>query len=403
MTATIANPPLSIVHIITRFIRGGADENTLLTCNGQAAAGHRVHLIVGAETHPAIIARLDERVVLHLMPELLRQIHPWKDLLAFWKCVALLRSIRPDIVHTHESKAGIVGRWAAWISGVPGIVHGVHILAFVGNAGISGPFYRLVERCTAPITNAFVDVSEGMKAECVKAGIGNEACHFVIPSGMDIDAFRSATPPVQWSEVIDEALLAPELKQQSPQFVLLASALEPRKRVIEFVSVFADVIREEPRAVLLICGDGPLMPALVQRIRDLGLAGRVLPLGHRGDLERLIALSDLCVHAAEREGLPRVIVQFVAGGKPVITTDLSGIDQIVVPGVNGHVVPSADLSKMRPHIVDMLLDLEKRVEMGRQSRSIDLSSWDTDHMVSAIERVYLDLKSGRQRTQSIGG
>lgn len=382
-----------IVHVITRFIRGGADENTLLTCNGQAELGHRVHLVVGSESHPDILARLDPRVELHVMPSLVRAIHPVKDIVALVQCFGLFRRLRPDIVHTHESKAGIVGRWAAWAAGVPGIVHGVHILAFVGSPGLSAFVFRTIEKITAPLTGMFIDVSEGMRSECLSAGIGRPDNHRVISSGMEIERFRSVPVPAGWREVLGAGEAASIGEEREPRFLLMAGALEPRKRVIEFLDVFALVARRVPGAVLLICGDGFLMPMLRKRIAELGLEGRAVPLGFRDDLENLIALSEVCVHAAEREGLPRVVVQFVAGGKPVLVTRLPGIDKVIRDGVNGLYFDPSDWDKSAQVLASLLEDDRRLKSMESASRDVNVSAWDFRVMAELIEEVYAELSA----------
>ena len=384
-----------IVHVITRFIRGGADENTLLTCNGQAELGHRVHLIVGYESHPDMLARLDPRVELHVMSNLRRAIHPVRDVLALAECFAIFRRVRPDIVHTHESKAGIVGRWAAWMARVPGIVHGVHILAFVGNPGPSAFVFRAIEKATAPVTDMFIDVSEGMRAECLAAGIGRPDNHKVVFSGMEIERFRSAPVPADWREALGGAEVTLPDGKATPRFLLMAGALEPRKRVVEFLDIFALVARQVQSAVLLICGDGFQMPMLRRRIDELGLRGRAIPLGHRDDLERLIAMSEICIHAAEREGLPRVVVQFVAGGKPVLVTRLPGIDRVVRDGVNGLYFDPSERDGSALVLADLLDDSRRLQSMGNASRDVDVSAWDFRAMVEQMEEVYAELSAAQ--------
>lgn len=381
-----------IVHVITRFIRGGADENTLLTCNGQASDGHEVHLIVGRETHPDMLARLDRRVVLHQMSELVHPVHPLMDLAAFASCFRRFRQLRPDIVHTHESKAGIIGRWAAFCARVPHIVHGVHILAFVGNEGRMAPVYRVLEQVSALVTDAFIDVSTGMRDECLRAGIGREENHHVVASGMDIDRYRRAARPQHWSEVIDPSLVDESLREGAVQFILMAGALEPRKRVLEFLSVIEPVLMDHPRCILLISGDGVLMPQLQSRLNVSSLRGRVVALGHRDDLEVLIALSDLCVHAAEREGLPRVVVQFVAGGKPVAAASLPGLDQIIRDGVSGALAPGGNLASLADKVAQLLSDGGMRQRMAEQAGQMDLSEWDARLMVRRLDEIYSTLK-----------
>lgn len=383
---------MKIVHQITRFIRGGADENTLLTCNGQAALGHEVHLVVGREYHPAIVARIDPRVQFHVMPSLQREVSPYHDLAALYDSVALFRKIGPDIVHTHESKAGIIGRIAARMAGVKTIVHGVHILPFIGVSAPKRMLYLGLERAAARYTDVFIDVSEGMKQECLSAGLGSEETHHIVASGMDVSKYRDAQPPEDWHELIDPALIAPSVGEE-PRFLLIAGAFEERKRIPEFLAVFARIAARVPEAVLLIAGDGPERPRIEATIAQLGLEGRVVLAGHREDLEQLIALSDACVHAAMREGLPRVTVQYVMVGRPLVATHLPGLDRIVSDGDNGYLVPPDDLDAMEDPLVALLTDQDLQDRHVAAARAIDISEWDADHMVHRIEHIYRTIRS----------
>jgi len=133
------------------------------------------------------------------------------------------------------------------------------------------------------------------------------------------------------------------------------------------------------------------MPRLRRRIAELGLEGRVVPLGFRDDLESLIALSDVCIHAAEREGLPRVVVQFVAGGKPVLVTRLPGIDRVVRDGVNGLYFDPSERDRSALALADLLDDDQRRQSMGSASRDVDVGAWDFRAMVEQMEEVYTEL------------
>ena len=158
---------LTIAHVITRFIRGGADENTRLSCNAQAAAGHRVALIFGREAHEEMLAALDPRVERIRIDALVRRIDPVCDALTLMSLVRTLRDLKPDIVHTHTSKAGILGRLAGRIARAKAIVHGVHILPFLNVRRFKRWVFLAVERLTAPLTDAFVSVSPKMQECCL--------------------------------------------------------------------------------------------------------------------------------------------------------------------------------------------------------------------------------------------
>src|SRR5689334_9112033 len=182
---------MRIAHVITRLIQGGADENTLLSCNGQAALGHEVHLIFGSETSPAMIGRLHPLVRPHQIADLGRAVAPFKDARATASLTSLLHRLKPQILHTHTSKAGVVGRVAASVAGTPGIVHGIHILPFLNVGRTERMAYLAAERLLASVTDAFVSVSRGMQELALAHGIGTARKHVVVPSGMDLDRFRT--------------------------------------------------------------------------------------------------------------------------------------------------------------------------------------------------------------------
>ena len=164
-----------IVHIITRLINGGADENTVISCNYSASIGNEVFLIIGPYNDKEIIDKLNKKVNLIVVNNLIRSINPYKDLLALMLIRKMIKKLSPDIVHTHTSKAGIIGRIAAWLSGVPLIVHTVHILPFVNVNLILKFLYLLLEKMVSYITDKYINVSAGMKETSLRYKIGAES------------------------------------------------------------------------------------------------------------------------------------------------------------------------------------------------------------------------------------
>jgi glycosyltransferase involved in cell wall biosynthesis len=375
---------MRIAHIITRLIRGGADENTLLSCNGQAEKGHEVHLIYGAEASAAMVSRLHPDVHRHQIQALLRPLTPLNDAWAACKTAALLRRIRPQIVHTHTSKAGAIGRVAARFASIPGVVHGIHILPFL-NVGRAEQFaYLAAERLLAPVTDAFVNVSQGMMDTALENGIGPGLKHVVVPSGMDIERFRESAPVTD--QEVGEAFGRRDAS--TLKLLVMVAALEPRKRVKEFLSVLASVAAVDPRVALAVLGEGPDHDAIEARARELGIGDRVALLGFRNDVERWVARADVCVLASEREGLPRAVVQYVLAGRPTVATSLPGLDAVVRHGRSGFLVPTDRLPEMVAPISALLADPALALSMSREARSIDLSRWSTRHMVDRLEDVY---------------
>jgi len=379
-----------ICHIITRMIRGGADENTLLSCNAQIEAGHAVHLICGPEYHQDMIDRLSNEVHFYCATNLVRNISPTKDLYALYELYKILKSISPQVVHTHTSKAGIVGRLAAYFSGVNIIIHGVHILPFLNVGKFEKLTYLILERSIASITHAFIDVSEGMKQMCLVYKVGTPEKHVVIPSGMDVTVFMKANPVD--SEVIAK-LLPNDLVPDSLDIVVMVAALESRKRIYEFLPVFKKVLAKSPHARLFILGEGNDRSRLLERIRELDLVDYVKLLGYRDDVGSWIKSARVCVLASEREGLPRVAVQYALGGCPAVVTELPGVDAIIKDGLTGYLVPGNDLNSMADKITILLNDSSLNLEMRENIMQLDLSSWSVAHMVTELERIYSDMLS----------
>ncbi|RWK08168.1 MAG: glycosyltransferase family 4 protein [Mesorhizobium sp.] len=374
---------LRIAHVITRLINGGADENTVYSCNWAAQRGHDVFLLHGEAVHPEIVAKVDPRVELIGIPDLTRSLSPASDVRALLALTLRFRALNADIVHTHTSKAGILGRFAAWAAGVPVIIHGVHIVPFV-NVGVAERLtYLALEKLAAPVTSAFISVSEGIRDLCMSAGVGHADKHHVVYSGFDLDRFRNASPPADWRELLR---LTPDAPR--PRVLLMIAAFEPRKRHAEFLEVFKKVAVRLPDTVLVLAGDGPLRSIAEQQVNRLGLQRRVVFAGYRDDPERLIALADLCLLCSIREGLPRVLMQYLAGGKPCVACDLPGLREVLRPGTNSVITPPDDLGAMADTTATLLEDRERLACLARGAAATDLSNWDANRMGKQIDAIY---------------
>lgn len=374
---------ITIAHIQTRFINAGADENTLYSCNFSVERGNKVHLLVGDAVDAEIIARLDPRVKVDIVPDLVHAISPVRDLKALLQILHRLRKLNPDIVHTHTSKAGILGRAAARLGGVRGIVHGVHIAPFL-NVGPRERFvYLTAERLAARWTDAFIDVSRGMRDAFLDENLGRPGNHFVAYSGMHLESFRNPEPIEGW-----RALLGCGADEPKPPVVLMLAAFEPRKRHAALIEAFDDVLKAIPDARLVLAGDGAERPA-VEAARDRSSnPDRIRLLGFNANPGGLIELADLCVHCSTREGLPRVIVQYLAGGVPVAVTSLPGIDEVVRDGSNGVIVGPDDFVGLADAMTRLLTSPQRLKEMTTAARNTDVSAWDVNRMCEDNQKVY---------------
>ena len=381
---------MKIMHVLTRLLRAGSEENTLLTCVGQLERGHDVHLVHGHGFDARYYAKLPPALRLIEVKSLTRAISPRKDLNAFAELVRIFRRMKPDVVHTHQSKAGILGRFAAAAARVPSVVHGVHIAPFQNVSAMEKGVYVMAEKAAGAITHAYIDVSRGMREAYLAYSIGRNDEHFVIHSGFDLGRFRKANWPEDWRRI-----LGIDATTSKPPTVVMLAALEERKRHLELLEHLRAAVAIVPDLRVLFAGEGHLRACIEARIVELGLTDNVRLLGFRTDPERIVAIADVCTLSSTREGLPRAIVQYLAAGKPMVVSDLPGLSEIVTNGVNGLVMSPNNLFGLVHAIADLLLDEPRRESYSAGAIRSELGSWDAAIMTQQIEKVYANLVQRR--------
>jgi glycosyltransferase involved in cell wall biosynthesis len=374
--------PHHILHIITRLVAGGADENTILSCNHFAQLGHPVTIIYGHDFDPKMIARLHPGVKAIQVQSLTRRIDPLRDLRAMRTIRRLLWWLRPDIVHTHTSKAGVVGRVAAM--GIPSlaVVHGIHILAFINVGWLQRRIYVALERVTASVTHAFVDVSPGMKELALAHGVGTPDLHYIVPSGMDIDSFRSRRP--KQSGVSNAAIPSPAPRRR----VVYLANYEPRKAHRELIDAIAARRDQFGDTTFVLAGTGVLEASLRQHVITLGLQDIVDVCGYVSDAPALLETADLCIYCSGREGLPRAVVQYCASGKPAVLFELPGIEVIIKSEQNGIICKPGDFASMMRAVRTLLDDADLLAVMSANAQSVDLNDWSINNMGVSLESIY---------------
>ena len=375
-----------IIHVLTRLLRAGAEENTLDIAGAQQEDGHRVIIVHGLEHEPNITEFARGRFELHQVSSLVHEIAPRHDLSAVRELVRLFRQLRPDVVHTHQSKAGVLGRIAARLAGAPVIIHGVHILPWVQIRRSKRLIYLLAERLCAPFTDVFIDVSPAVRAECLARGMGGPDRHVVAFSPMPIAKFRDAPLPEDWREMLRSAPEAPlPTEETRPPVILMLAAFEPRKRHLMYLRALA-ASACPPEAVLLFAGVGPEMESVRTAAEALGWSDRVRFLGHRSDPERLIALADVCVLSSVREGLPRVVVQYAAGGRAIVVTRVPGLEDVVGDGENAIIVES--VSDAARATVRLLRNPKMRDRLAEGAAATDVMQWSLERTYPKVREAY---------------
>ncbi|MDA9794555.1 glycosyltransferase [Candidatus Pelagibacter sp.] len=372
-----------IVHIITRFINGGAEENTLITCNYSAKKGDKVYLVTGKEIDKEIISKLNSKIKVIKINNLIREIDFIKDLKAMYKIFKFLKFINPDIVHTHESKAGAIGRLAAFFSKTKIIIHTVHILPFLNVNFLKKVFYIFIERSLSKITNKYICVSQGMLKESLKYNVGFKKQYQIVHSGFNIKKFKNAIKNLK--------ILKKNNINRKAKIILMLGAFEERKRHVQLIKVFLRLTKIHNNIVLLLVGSGKLFHKIKKNVNELRLSKKILFTGFKNDPENYIALSDICLMYSIREGLPRVVPQYISGGKPVITSDLPGINEIIKNNVNGYIVDMFKPNELYSKLNLLLLDSKILKKLSLGAKKTNTSKWSIDQMPIKIDQIYCKL------------
>jgi glycosyltransferase involved in cell wall biosynthesis len=376
-----------ICHIITKLELGGAQQNTLHTVTHLDRSRFETMLVTGSEGILVDEAKSSEvRTV--FLPGLVREISPWRDLRTATALIALLRRERPDVVHTHSSKAGILGRFAAVVAGVPAIVHSIHGWGF--HPGQSAPrraLYVAAERLASHATSAFIGVSRANLEEGEHLRILRPGQFRLIRSGIRLEQFAPASgngaEPPPWPTAPDDG-----------PTVGMVACFKPQKAPADFVEVAAAVLRSEPRTRFVLVGDGELRGAVEERIDAAGIAGRVALVGWRRDIPALMRAFDVLLHTSRWEGLPRVFPEAMATGLPIVATRVDGAPEAVEEGVNGRLLEPGDIDGMAAALVDLIRSPGERRRMGEAGLK-RVPEWDIDRMVRDQEDLYDDLLAGR--------
>jgi glycosyltransferase involved in cell wall biosynthesis len=381
--------PLRVLHVITRLIVGGAQENTLLTAIGQGRLGMEVTLLAGPDPGPEGDLHLAARkggVTLHILPRLVRPIRPLNDVVALLQIYRFIKRGGYDVVHTHSSKAGILGRIAARLAGVETIVHTLHGLAFHPyQAAWKNALYIRLKRSVAPLSDLIIGVSQKTIDGALAAGIGRPQQYVKVFSGMELQPFLEIGSRMTAAEA-RRRLSIPE----GAPVVGKIARLFPLKGHDAFLQAAARIAAEEPECRFLVVGDGILRRELEERARKLGIGERTLFAGlvAPGEVASYIQAMDVVVHTSLREGIARVIPQAGAVGKPVVTYDLDGAPEVVEDGVSGFLVPPGDVESVARKTLELLRDPSLREEMGSRGRSFAAAHYPADRMVDAVNAVY---------------
>ena len=382
---------LRILHISTRLILGGSQENTVISCAGQADAGHDVALAFGPIYGPE--GSLIEEVRSHggietiEVPNLVRQLAPVRDLRCRLELARVIRSFRPEIVHTHSSKAGILGRAAARAAGVPGIVHTIHGLPFHPyQSRATNRLYVGLERWAANKCDAIVCVADAMRDQALAEGVGRTEQYHTIYSGMDVESFTN-------NQVDRDAWRAGHGIGPEDHVIGTVARLAELKGHDDLLDAMGDRLKNAPRIKLLWVGDGYWADRLKRRVHEMGLersvifAGRLPP----GEIPNVMHCIDVLAHPSWREGLPRTVPQALLSGTPVIANDVDGTSEVVIDGQTGRLVQPGDIAALEATLAGAIDDPLAEQSLAGAGRTLCLELFPARRMIDDLDRLYTSL------------
>lgn len=386
---------MRVTHIITRLIIGGAQENTVASVLGlRSSYGHDVRLISGipgSGVEGSLESSFDNAPgVLQIVPELTRPVQPWKDSLALWRLTGLLRRDKPDVVHTHSGKAGILGRLAGQRAGVPVIIHTIHGPSFGDWQGAMANFvFRTAEKAAANATDHFVVVAQAMRDQYLAAGIGKSSQYTRILSGFNIQPFLQSKN-------------SPELRKRlgigTDDIVIgKVARLFALKGHEDLLKVAPAIVQQEPRVKFLFVGDGSWRDRLQAEARARGVDSHIVFAGllPPAQVPEYIGMMDMLVHLSVREGLPRALPQALAAGKPVIAYDCDGAREVCRDGETGFLVRGRDTDALQDRILRLARDMDLRQKLGATGQALVQKEFPVEKMVTALHELYVRLAQAK--------
>jgi len=375
----------NLLFVITKLELGGAQKQLLSLIENLDKRRYNLFLFSAKKGLLVDEALSINKLSFHGSRFLERPVNIFKDLLALIELVSFIKKNKISIVHTHSSKAGILGRLAAGIAKVPAIIHTVHGWSFHEyQAKILNSFYLLLEKICAGFTDKIIVVSSFDKNKGLSNSIGTKGQYITIRYGINSEDF---------SKKSEENELKKEFGLDKKQSLVgMVACLKPQKSPLDFVNLASGLVKDFPGCKFILVGDGVLSKAVRTLIKKLGLEEKIILAGWRRDVVRVLSALDVLVLTSLWEGLPICVLESMAAGTAVVATDTGGIREAVSDGKNGYLVKAGDVISMKNRVKELLEDLEKRAEFIRASKKIiDSGEFSLSNMVQNTQDLYSGL------------
>ena len=319
---------------------------------------------------------------------LVRRLSLRNDLLAFVSIYRLIKRIKPHIVHTHTSKAGVLGRFAAYLAGVPIIIHTPHGHVFHSYYGyIVTKMIVFVERILSLMTDKITALTERERDEHLECGIASTNKYIIIHSGVTLQQIMNTNIDIEKGK---KKLGIP----QNSNVIGAVGRLVPVKGHKYLVSAAKKITKEFDNAVFVFVGDGYLESKLERQAESLGIRDNIIFAGWRSDVIDVLDLFDILVLPSLNEGMGKVLIEGMALGKPIVASSVGGIIDLVKNGDNGILVPPRDSDGLSDAILNLIRNKKLAQELGKNGKAKVYPEYDTTVMIRQIEDLYESLLNG---------
>lgn len=379
--------PIKVLHLITRLIVGGAQENTVYTARLLDPHLFDVEVICGPQTGSEgslITEAIQSGVKLSVLPELVRELNPIKDFIAFLKVFLILRKNRYLIIHTHSSKAGIIGRLAAKLAGTPIILHTIHGWSFHDYMPrLRKHLFILLEKLTATFTRRLIVVTKKDINKGLRHGIGRPQQYLLVRSAIPLEEFIENAPN---KNEVRKSLGIPV----NAPVVGTVGRLSPQKNPLDWIDIAARIAIQQPNCYFLLVGDGPMKGIVEQRIREYNLQDQFILTGLRRDIPYLLSAFDVFLLTSLWEGLPRVIPQAMCREVPIVAFASDGVAEVIMHKKTGLLCQPGELDRAAQYCLKLLHSIDLREKIIKEAKRIATEQFDLRTMIQQLETLYLE-------------
>ena len=375
---------VKILHLHTRAVIGGSSRETISILGGLPIDRFEGHLACGHEGDLTsfINSANKDHLTIHIIPHLFNRIHVINDLFAFFEIIKLIKKQHYRIVHTHNSKAGILGRFAAWVCGVPVIIHTIHSCPF-NYDGVSWGmryFFILCEKLASLVTDHFIAISDHLKEEFAIRGIAPLRKISVIYSGIPVTEFKKKVN-------VSEKKLSLGIPETYCVIGVIAR-MEQGKGHEYIIKAIPEILRRQKNVIFLFVGEGSLMPELVAMVEKESFASHVIFTGLRDDVSEILQICDIFCLASYYEGMGRVVLEAQAAGIPVVATYVGGIPDIVIKDKTAILIRPNHSASISKAILQLLEDKNLRNQMAEAASNFVDERFSSRKMMEQVISLY---------------